>query len=206
MVAAFSYIIKKCVPSHPSRYSLDTFSRLGEGFYRYALCKKLGCSWQLPHATTPDSCIQLCPRGTPMQSARAGEARPRGKAGNERRKACFRPGGSGFHLPRGHISVPPPVLFKQLLRHKQVLCFFPCTPRASALRQARVSGGNLQNCAPSAACGGAMTQERNVTLRPFPVFPAYAISSISYSRVPMPSFSPCSRPACQLVSGNSAVK
>ena len=32
---------------------------------------------------------------------RAGEARPRGKAGNERRKACFHPGGSGFHLPRG---------------------------------------------------------------------------------------------------------
>ena len=23
---------------------LSTFSRLGEGFYRYALCKKLGCS------------------------------------------------------------------------------------------------------------------------------------------------------------------
>ena len=41
------------------------------------------------------------PRGTPMQSARAGEARPRGKAGNERRKACFHPGGSGFLLPRG---------------------------------------------------------------------------------------------------------
>ena len=49
-------------------------------------------------------------------------------------------------------------------------------------------------------------QESTVPLRPFPVFPAYAISSISYSRVPMPSFSPCSRPACQLVSGNSAVK
>ena len=48
---------------------------------------------------------------------------------------------------------------------RQVLCFFPCTPRATALRQARVSGGNLQNCAPSAACGGAMTQERNVTHR-----------------------------------------
>ena len=44
------------------------------------------------------------PRGTPMQSARAGEARPRGKAGNERRKACFHPGGSGFHLPRGILS------------------------------------------------------------------------------------------------------
>ena len=44
------------------------------------------------------------PRGTPMQSARAGEARPRGKAGSERRKACFHPGGSGFHLPRGILS------------------------------------------------------------------------------------------------------
>ena len=31
---------------------------------------------------------------------RAGEARPKGKAGSERRKACFHPGGSGFHLPR----------------------------------------------------------------------------------------------------------
>ena len=133
-------------------------------------------------------------------------ARPKGKNEKLPGGACSYPGNLSFSLPRGHISVPPPVLFKQLLRHKQVLCFFPCTPRATALRQARVSGGNLQNCAPSAACGGAMTQERNVTLRPFPVFPAYAISSISYSRVPMPSFSPCSRPACQLVSGNSAVK
>ena len=40
LVAAFSYIIKKCIPPHPSRYSLDTFSRLEEGFYRYALYKK----------------------------------------------------------------------------------------------------------------------------------------------------------------------
>ena len=68
-MAAFSYIIKKCIPPHSSCYTLGTFSRLGEGFYRYALCKKLGCSCQLPHSTTPDSCIQLCPRGTPMQSA-----------------------------------------------------------------------------------------------------------------------------------------
>ena len=76
LVAAFSYIIKKCIPPHSSCYTLDTFSRLGEGFYRYALYKKLGWSCQLPHSTTPDSCIQLCPRGTPMQSARAGKARP----------------------------------------------------------------------------------------------------------------------------------
>ena len=61
----------------------------------------------------------------------------------------------------------PPIPPNQLSRRKQVLCFFPCTPRATALRQARVSGGNLQNCAPSAACGGAMTQERNVPLVSF---------------------------------------
>ena len=41
------------------------------------------------------------PRGTLIaDQRRAGEARPRGKAGSERRKACFHPGGSGFHLPR----------------------------------------------------------------------------------------------------------
>ena len=38
---------------------------------------------------------------TAQLDARAGEARTRGKAGSERRKACFHPGGSGFHLPRG---------------------------------------------------------------------------------------------------------
>ena len=54
----------------------------------------------------------------------------------------------------------------RLSRHTQVLCYFPCTPRATALRQARVSGGNLQNCAPSAACGGAMTQERIASFVP----------------------------------------
>ena len=165
LVAAFSYIIKKCIPPHPSRYSPFIVMRFARNLAVLAN-------------------YRTQPRQIPA-SNHAPVAR-----------RCNRRG----------LAVPPPVLFKQLLRHKQVLCFFPCTPRASALRQARVSGGNLQNCAPSAACGGAMTQERNVTLRPFPVFPAYAISSISYSRVPMPSFSPCSRPACQLVSGNSAVK
>ena len=38
---------------------------------------------------------------TAQLDARACAARPRGKAGSERRKACFHPGGSGFHLPRG---------------------------------------------------------------------------------------------------------
>ena len=42
------------------------------------------------------------PRGTPILIG-AGRAQHdrRGKAGSERRKACFHPGGSGFHLPRG---------------------------------------------------------------------------------------------------------
>ena len=68
----------------------------------------------------------------------------------------------------GRWQGPLPVLFNRLLRHTQVLCYFPCTPRATALRQARVSGGNLQNCAPSAACGGAMTEESNVPSYPHP--------------------------------------
>ena len=66
----------------------------------------------------------------------------------------------------------PPIPPNQLSRRKQVLCFFPCTPRATALRQARVSGGNLQNCAPSAACGGAMAPRKNRTPVPFvPLLP-----------------------------------
>ena len=38
---------------------------------------------------------------TAQLDARACAARPWGKAGNERRKACFHPGGSGFLLRRG---------------------------------------------------------------------------------------------------------
>ena len=72
-------------------------SRLGEGFYRYALCKKLGCSCQLPHSTTPDSYIQLCPRGTlTADQRRACAARPRGK--NEK-------------LPGGSLLLTRPLKF-----------------------------------------------------------------------------------------------
>ena len=76
-------------------------SRLGEGFYSCAVFMLLGRSIQHSQTDMNDQCTQPRPRGTLMQSARAGEARPRGKAGSERRKACFHPGGSGFHLPRG---------------------------------------------------------------------------------------------------------
>ena len=115
LVAAFSYIIKKCVPPHPSRYSLDTFSRLGEGFYRYALCKKLGCSCQLPHSTTPDSCIQPCPvarrcnRGAGWRSQTKGEKRRADWA-----KLASDQAAQGFHLPRGagRAAVPPSSLIQ----------------------------------------------------------------------------------------------
>ena len=92
LVAAFSYIIKKCIPPHPSRYSPFIVMR-----YARNLAVLLNYRSQRSLIFTPNK----RPRGTPIQSARAGEARPRGKAGSERRKACFHPGGSGFHLPRG---------------------------------------------------------------------------------------------------------
>ena len=41
-------------------------------------------------------------------------ARPRGKAGSERRKACFHPGGSGFHLPRTLENAIPLIRFAAL--------------------------------------------------------------------------------------------
>ena len=64
-------------------------------------------SYQRSHSAKADSRIQ--PRPVAADSAagrRAGKARPRGKAGSERRKACFHPGGSGFHLPRRHTTLP----------------------------------------------------------------------------------------------------
>ena len=72
-----------------------------------------------PHPTTPRDTLIADQR-------RACAARPRGKAGSERRKACFHPGGSGFHLPRGRVGrqCRLPVIFNWLSRHTQVLCFF----------------------------------------------------------------------------------
>ena len=56
---------------HPSRYSLDTFSRLGEGFYS---CVLSSCETALPY-----KCTQLCPRGTPMQSAQGWRSQTEGE-------------------------------------------------------------------------------------------------------------------------------
>ena len=48
-------------------------------------------------------------RGSGQRSWTQGLAKPdkRGKAGSERRKACFHPGGSGFHLPCGVARATP---------------------------------------------------------------------------------------------------
>ena len=68
-----------------------------------------GCSCQLTPIVTLGFRTQLSSAGqqTAQLDARAGEARPRGKAGSERREACFHPGGSGFHLPRRWLEPHP---------------------------------------------------------------------------------------------------
>ena len=81
---------------------------------------------------------------------------------------------------------------------RSLLWYFPCTPRATALRQARVSGGNLQNCAPSAACGGAMTQESTVSSRsPSPPFRAAGTPwAARHARAALRSAAPSRRHPC----------
>ena len=62
---------------------LSTFSRLGEGFYRYALCKKLGCSAQLSQSAKSDFYTQQTPPwhadaiGAGWRSQTKGESRKR---------------------------------------------------------------------------------------------------------------------------------
>ena len=176
----------RCVPPHPLRYA-QHLPPSGGRLLLLRIFIMLDQSYQLSHSAMPDSRAQLCPRGTLIaDQRRACAARPRGKAGSERRKACFHPGGSGFHLPRGGGSAA--FQFYQLGFYvaRSLLWYFPCTPRATALRQARVSGGNLQNCAPSAACGGAMTQESTVLFvlfvpsSPRP-YPGYSVRACSVS-------------------------
>ena len=146
--------------------SLDTFSLPGEGIYGRAFSAYLAVFANFRSQPRLLSASNYVPQGSGQRSWTQGLAKPdkRGKAGSERRKACFHPGGSGFHLPCGVARATP--CFHPIDFHvtRSLLCFFPCTPRATALRQARVSGGNLQNCAPSAACGGAMAPRKN---RPF---------------------------------------
>ena len=59
---------------------LSTFSRLGEGFYSYAVFMLVGRSIQQSQTDTNDQCIQSRPRGTLIaDQRRACAARPKGK-------------------------------------------------------------------------------------------------------------------------------
>ena len=88
----------------------------------------LGCTCQLSQSAASASRIQLCPQGSGQRSWTQGLAKPdrRGKAGSERRKACFHPGGSGFHLPCEMAKATPcfhPIDF--YVTHRFFVTFFP---------------------------------------------------------------------------------
>ena len=139
-------------------------------FISFVKCSAVPASFRHPSRSIPAP--NPHPRGSGQRSWTAGLAKPdrRGKMQKRTEESLLSSGRFKFFPAAGHARSQlfcPPIPPNQLSCRKQVLCFFPCTPRAAALRQARVSGGNLQNCSPSAACGGAMTQERNVPLVSF---------------------------------------
>ena len=126
LVAALSYIYKKSAFPLIRFALLDTFPRLGEGFYSYAVFMLVGRSIQQSQTDTNDQCIQSRPRGTLIaDQRRACAARPKGK--NEKL-----PGGSllltrqlKFFPATGPTCKPRlPGLFQQLSRRTQVLCYF----------------------------------------------------------------------------------
>ena len=91
----FPTCTKHRIPPHPLRYAQHL---LPSG--RRLLWSMRGRSCQRQPSLVSTLNKRL-PWHADRRSARAGEARPRGKAGSERRKAGFHPGGAGFHLPRG---------------------------------------------------------------------------------------------------------
>jgi len=87
----------RCVPPHPSRYTLDTFSRLGEGFFSCAFVEFRKHIAVLTPIVAPDLRTQLTPRGTPILIG-AGLAKP-DQEGNIQ--------GDGWRLRRsGHMNFP----------------------------------------------------------------------------------------------------
>ena len=131
----------RCVPPHPLRYA-QHLPPSGGRLLLLRIFIMLDQSYQLSHSAMPDSRAQLCPRGTLIaDQRRACAARPRGKAGSERRKSCFHPGGSGFLLPRGLHASPAlkPNSINFYVTHRFFVTFFteesnvPLVPSSSSL-------------------------------------------------------------------------
>ena len=103
----FSACTKRCVPPHPLRSA----QHLPPSGGRLLLSCISSCLTNLTNDRTQPRLIPASNHAPWQRTAQldAGLAKPdrRGKAGSERRKACFHPGGSGFLLPREHSSLPP---------------------------------------------------------------------------------------------------
>ena len=119
-----------------------------------------GCTLQLSPIAAPDSRTQSA---TPWH---ADFNRRRARAARQKVESLLSSGRFRLSPATGRSGSAAFQFYSIDFFVTQVLCCLPCTPCAIALRQARVSGGNLQNCAPSAACGGAMPEESNVSLVP----------------------------------------
>ena len=159
--------------------SVSLFARHLLPFGRRLFCRRFLCHLDVLPNYRSQPCLILAPNNAPVAAdSAAGREGVRstteggkqeangGKPAFIRAVQAFSCHGAGRQVARATPSLKPAAFPFTT----QVLCYFPCTPRATALRQARVSGGNLQNCAPSAAGGGAMTQESNVS-PPFPPRP-----------------------------------
>ena len=108
--------------------SLDTFSLPGEGIYGRAFSACLAVLASFRSQPRLLSASNYVPQGSGQRSWTQGLAKPdkRGKAGSERRKACFHPGGSGFHLPCGVARATPcfhPIDF--YVANRFFVTFFP---------------------------------------------------------------------------------
>ena len=92
LVAAFSYIIKKCIPPHPSRYSPFIVMRFARNLAVLA-------NYRTQPRQIPAS--NYAPVARRCNRRRACIARPKGKNEKLPGGACSYPGNLSFSLPRG---------------------------------------------------------------------------------------------------------
>ena len=149
--------------------SLDTFSLPGEGIYGRAFSAYLAVLASFRSQPRLLSASNYVPQGSGQRSWTQGLAKPdkRGKAGSERRKACFHPGGSGFHLPCGVARATPcfhPIGFYVTHRFfgtflTQESTVIPVSPRVSPHQNApgRISAGRNEFALEAAVEGAALT-------------------------------------------------